>query len=88
VGPEFSARLDALDRLLSGFFARYDHTPFGAAVRRSGLTTFSPTVQGKVLPPPPRERSSTEEQDAPVTTDRPGRSGGGSGESGPATTGK
>lgn len=86
VGPEFAARLDALDAVLKDFFARYDHTPFGIAIRRSGLATFVPTVQGKVIPPPEKRGGSTETSDEPVTTDRPGRSGGGSGESGPATT--
>ena len=71
--------------MLKDFFSRYDHTPFGIAIRRSGLATFVPTVQGKVTPPPEKRGGSTEASDEPVTTDRPGR-GGGSGESGPATT--
>lgn len=84
-----TALLDALDARLKPFFARYDHTPFGVAARRSGLSLFVPTVQGKVTPPPPRKGGSRENEDAPTTTtDRPGRGGGGSGEGGPATTGK
>lgn len=86
-GPELAARLAALDKTLQAFFARHDHTPFGIAVRRSGLSTFWPTVQGKRIPPPERRSGSTEASE-PVTTERPGRGGEGSGESGPATTGK
>jgi hypothetical protein len=84
------ALLDALAARLGPYFARYDHTPFGVAARRSGLALFVPTVQGKTTPPPPRKGGSREsDEDAPTTpSDRPGRSGGGSGEGGPATTGK
>lgn len=83
----FGARLDRLEAVLGEFFARYDHTPFGVAVRRSGLSVFHLAVQGRLLPPPPRQGGSTETPEG-ATTDRPGRGGSGSGESGPATTGR
>lgn len=86
--PALAARLDRLEAVLGDFLPRYDHTPFGVAVRRSGLSTFVPTVQGKLLPLPPRKGGSTEADGGTTTADRPGRGGGGSGESGPATTGK
>ncbi len=85
------ARLAALEQRLAGFFARYDNTPYGIAVRRSGLSVFVPLVQGKVLPLPPRRGGSTDGGGEPPTTtsDRPGRGGGaGSGDGAPTTTGK
>lgn len=86
-GGDLGQRFDALEAVLATYFQRYDHTPYGAAARRTGLTVFIPTIQGKLLPLPPRKGGSTEAEGG-ATTDRPGRSGGGSGESGPATTGK
>jgi hypothetical protein len=82
------ARLAALETRLQAFFGRYDHTPFGIAVRRAGLSMFQLTVQGKVVGPPPRRGGSNESGGESTTTQRPGRSGGGSGDGGPATTGK
>jgi len=83
-------RLAALEQRLTGYFARYDHTPYGIAVRRSGLSVFVPLVQGKVLPLPPRRGGSGESGGETTTpSDRPGRGGGGgSGDGAPTTTGK
>jgi hypothetical protein len=74
-GPAFAARLDALEKLLDGFFARYDHTPYGLAVRRSSLTTFFPTYAATAAPPPPRKGPTGSEPPA-TSTDKPDRGGG------------
>ncbi len=82
-GAAFTARYDVLKQVLDDYFARYDHTPWGTAVRRSGLAVFVPIVRGKYVPPPPRNGGSTEGD--PGTTsggNRPDRAGGDGGDSG------
>jgi hypothetical protein len=81
-GADFAARLDALEKLLDGFFQRYDHTPWGVAVRRSGFAHFMPTIRGKYVPPPDRKGASSETDGGATTPTRPDRGGGDSGGSG------
>jgi hypothetical protein len=85
-GAALAARLDALEKLLEAFFARYDHTPYGFAVRRSSLTTFLPTYAATTAPPPPRKGGSGSEPPT-TSTDRPDRGGGEAGGEAPTSGG-
>ncbi|MCC7140000.1 MAG: hypothetical protein IT460_16385 [Planctomycetes bacterium] len=86
-GPALRAAIDDLDRAFVGLQSRYAGTPFSTALRRAAIARFWPTVQGKVVPPPPRKPTGKDGEDAATPTERPSRGGSGGSDSGPTTGG-
>ncbi|MCP5070934.1 MAG: hypothetical protein GY946_30590, partial [bacterium] len=83
------AELRLLDAELAPLRSRYAHTPYGIALRRTGLARYTPTVRGTAVPIPPKDRDNSSSEGA-TTPDRPGRApgpGASPGSSGPTTGG-
>lgn len=86
-GPALRVALDDLDRAFVELQSRHAGTPFATAARRAALARFSPTVQGKVLPLPPRKPTGKEGEEESTSSERPSRGGGSGGTSSGPTTG-
>jgi hypothetical protein len=86
-GEAVERELLALEPMLDEFLSRYDHTPFGMAIRKSGLARFTFTVRGTWVPPPDRKVPDSAKDDVPTESDRPDRGGGGTSGSGGTATG-
>ncbi|MCU0726604.1 MAG: hypothetical protein MUE73_12595 [Planctomycetes bacterium] len=86
-GEAVKREILALEPLLDEYLARYDRTPFGMAIRKSGLARFTFTVRGTPVPLPDRKVPTSAKDDVPTERDRPDRGGGGSSGSGGTATG-
>ncbi len=87
-GEAFKLAIRSFGKVFAEFTSRYDHGPFGIAIRRAGIARFYPTFRGKTTTPPPREKPSSSSDSTTTTTGRPSRGpGGGSSGGGGATTG-
>jgi hypothetical protein len=85
-GTPFRNELEALAMDLDRLGARYAHTPYGMALRRSTLARFYLVGRGKPTSQRERDEPDEEEEDTTTDKDRPEREGpGGSGGDGPST---
>jgi len=86
-GESFRAELEELSKVFDRLLAKYAHTPYGTAIRRSSLARFHLAGVGKYVPPPPRERPDEEGDDTTTGSDRTPRGDAGGGSSDGPTTG-
>jgi hypothetical protein len=84
-GERMDSELVALDKVVSGFYRRFAHTPYAVALSRAGIASFYLTVEGR--PYQRRYVKSSKTDDAETKKERPKREGTSSDESGGPTSG-
>ena len=86
-GAKFQQELKDLADVFDRLQARYAHTPYGMALRRSTIARFILVGRGKSLPTPPRRRPNQESEDPTTGKGRTPRGGAEDGGSGGTSTG-